>query len=411
MNKTSIISLICVPLLALVAGCGGGSGSNNGGGGGGGGGNNPLVLNFGAPKTFAAGQIPANWQTITSGDFDGNGFADIAVANGSDNNVGVFINKGDGTFAAQVPNTTDGNPISVLAGQLNGDSNLDLISANAGGNDSSVLLNTGSNGVFGPKTDIPLTNTPTCVALGDFDGDNDIDAAFPNVLGNIVVAKNDGNGAFSTTAFPSNNLLGTNTKAAIAGDMNDDGKVDLVIADTGNDRVVVWFNSGNTAAPFDKNDAAHILQLPLPPGSGAQGITIGDLNKDGKLDIVAPNDNLDNITIFLNQGGGNFAAQPVITAGNDTFGAAIADFNLDGNPDIAISNFIGVGNTDNNSNVGILLGKGDGTFQDAKYFPTGVTMSTRGITVADFNKDGKPDIATSNSMTSNISVLLNTSAP
>ncbi|MCE9624390.1 MAG: VCBS repeat-containing protein, partial [Deltaproteobacteria bacterium] len=107
MRKTSMASFICIPLMAFIAGCGGGN-SNNGGGGGGG--NNPLVLNFGTAKTFAAGQIPANWQTITSGDFDGDGFADIAVANGSDNNVGVFLNDGAGSFAAQVPNTTGGNP-------------------------------------------------------------------------------------------------------------------------------------------------------------------------------------------------------------------------------------------------------------------------------------------------------------
>lgn len=411
MRNKSILSLICLPILALAAGCGG-SNSNNGGGGGGGGGNNPLVLNFGAPKTFAAGQIPANWQTITNGDFNGDGFPDIAVANGSDNNVGVFLNDGAGAFAAQVTNTTGNNPTSVLAGQLTGDSDADLITANSGGsNDTSVLLNSGSNGVFQPKTDVPLGNTPTCLALGDFDGDSDTDAVFPNVLGDLVLAKNNGSGVFATSPFSSGALLGTGSKAAAAGDMNGDGKVDVVIADTGNDRVVVWLNSGNSAAPFNQNDAAHIKQLPLPPGSGLQGIALGDLNKDNQIDIVAPNDNLDNISIFLNQGGGNFAAQPIITAGNDTFGAAIADFDLDGNPDIAISNFIGVAAGDNESNIGILLGNGDGTFKEAMYFPTGVTMSTRGITVADFNKDGKPDVATSNSMTSNISVLLNSSAP
>jgi hypothetical protein len=287
-----------------------------------------------------------------------------------------------------------------------------LITANAGGNNSSVLPNSGANGVFNAKTDVDLTNTPTCMALGDFDGDTDIDAVFPNVLGDIRWAKNDGNFAFTTAPFSSGTRLSTNSKAAAAGNMNEDGKIDLVIADTGGDRVDVWLNSGNAAAPFDQNDATHILQLPLPPNSGIQAIAIGDLNKDNKIDIVAPNDNLDNITVFLNQGAGVFTAQPVITAGNDTFGVALADFNLDGNQDIVVANFLGKGALgDPNSDVGVLLGNGDGTFKDAQYFPTGVNMSTRGVTVGDFNKDGKPDIATSNQLTSNISVLLNTSAP
>lgn len=402
MRHRQLPFLLFLTFLTLLGACT--SSDGGGGNGGGGGGTQPLTLNFGTPAVLTAGAMGATAEILVVGDFDGDGDLDIAVANTSDNNIGVFLNGGTANFANQVPYPTDVGPLALGAGLFNADNSLDLVTGN-GNNNASFLPNNG-NGTFGGKTDVPLTNTPTGIAVADFDGDGDPDAAFPDAVSNLRVLINNGGLAFTNQANTSNGKL-TTPKGAVTADFSGDGKPDVAIADTGGNRAVVWTNSGVAGALFPDTNINNTLTL--PPGSMPQGIAAGDFNNDGKIDIVVPNpaNNSKNVSVFLNQGGGNFSAGTTFPAGSDSFQAAVADFNKDNKQDVVVLDFL-VGN------IAVLLGNGDGTFQDQKLFPVGkdganATITPRSVAVGDFNGDTLPDVVIASDLNKVISVLLNTS--
>src|ERR1700747_663632 len=118
-------------------------------------------------------------------------------------------------------------------------------------------------------------------------------------------------------------------------------------------------------------------------GGGGNGIAVADVNGDGKLDIVEANIG---VTVFLGNGDGTFQPARQFTAGPRASSVVVADFNGDGKLDIAVSD----GST---YSVYILLGNGDGTFQAARQFVTGTGVNPISIVAADFNGDGKMDVA------------------
>jgi hypothetical protein len=140
--------------------------------------------------------------------------------------------------------------------------------------------------------------------------------------------------------------------------------------------------------------------------SNLMSVAVGDFNGDGTLDVVvAPDDTLTtDIIVYLGQGEGVFGPPAKYTVGVETAYVAVADFNGDGRLDLAVAN---IGNGNAVPNVSILLGNGDGTFQPAVPYETGYFPSF--IAVADFNGDGTLDLAVTNTDGSTtISVLLGT---
>ncbi len=131
--------------------------------------------------TVATGRSP---QSIVVGDFNQDGSADIAVANSVDNNLSVYMNKGDGSggFLAPVTYTTGNSPISVMAGDFDGDGNADLAVANSGDSTLTVFLGDGQ-GNFNPTAVNPVTGSyPLSIAVGDLNGDGYSDIASANFL-------------------------------------------------------------------------------------------------------------------------------------------------------------------------------------------------------------------------------------
>lgn len=230
--------------------------------------------------------------------------------------------------------------------------------------------------------------------VADFNGDGKPDLALQNrgATGfSIYIGKGDGSFAQPNT-YPVNAYI---TTAVAAGDFNGDGKTDLVIGGTegtsdGNDFVTLFPGKGNGSF----GDTLSFRS----GGSFPIAIITSDFNKDGKLDLAVSNAQSHNIGILLGKGNGSF--QPVITheTGSESQGLAAADFNGDGKTDLVLTDFL-------TGTVGVMPGNGDGSFGKLATFATGGNRSY-GVVAADFNGDNKQDVAIVNFGTHNLSVLL-----
>jgi hypothetical protein len=290
---------------------------------------------------------------VAVGDFNGDGLADLAVANRGDNgttnpgSLSILLGKGDGTFQAAVNYAAGTFPYAVAVGDFNRDGIADLVLANHGSNDVSVLLGNG-DGTFQAAVNYPAGPSPSGVAVGDFNGDGIPDLAVANYLGtgtvSVLLGKGDG-----TFQAPQMNSLGDGPFFVAVGDFNGDGITDLAVVMYG------FTNDGNTVA------------------------------------------------ILLGNGDGTFQAAKSYNVGLEPFQAAVRDFNGDGYPDLVLANYI------NNGTVNVLLGNGDGTFQAPQPYSAGGSGPSS-VAVGDFNGDGKPDLAVALNNTSatgtTVSILL-----
>jgi hypothetical protein len=232
-----------------------------------------------AGSPFPAGTAP---QSVAVGDFNGDGNPDLVIANAG-NTVTVLLGDGTGNFtaAANSPFPVGANPDSVAAADFHADGNLDLVTANSGDNTVTVLLGDGT-GNFTAAAGSPFAVgiNPNSVAVADFNGDGNPDIVTANTGANdITVLLGNGSGGFTPTpASPF--AVGLFPQSVAVGDFNDDGNPDLVTANSGNNTVRVLL--GNGSGGFTGGGA-------FPAGSFPQSVAVMDLNADGKPDIVAAN--------------------------------------------------------------------------------------------------------------------------
>ena len=174
------------------------------------------------------------------------------------------------------------------------------------------------------------------------------------------------------------------------GDFNDDGKLDLVVANVNNNTVSVLLGtgSGTFGAKTDFNT-----------GSQPISVAVGDFNGDGKLDLAVANEGGNTVSILLGNGDGTFGAKTDFATGTQPLSVAVGDFNGDGKLDLAVT-------TVADNTVSILLGTGTGVFGASTEFATG--SGPESVVVGDFNGDGKPDLAVSNFFSNTVSILLGT---
>jgi hypothetical protein len=329
-----------------------------------------------------------NPSSVFSADLDGDGDLDLVTANYNSDNVSVLLNNGNGTFATHSVYAVGLDPLSVFSADLDGDGDLDLAVANSGSHNVSVLLNNGS-GTFTPRSDYPVGDGPLSVFSADLDGDGDMDLATANAFSNNVsVLLNNGIGTFAPHSdYPA----GDGPWSVFSADLDGDGDLDLATTNFGSDNVSVLLNKGNgTFAPHSD----------YPAGDGPWSVFSADLDGDGDLDLATVYFGSDNVSVLLNNGNGTFIPRSDYPAGGKPWSVFSADLDGDGDLDLAIANY-------SSDNVSVLLNNGEGTFAPHSVYPAG--DGTRSVFSADLDGDGDLDLAVANVGSDNVSVLLNQS--
>jgi FG-GAP-like repeat len=247
---------------------------------------------FAAPVQLSAGGNPV---AVAVGDLDGDGFADIAAADFATGQVSILFNLRNRSFSAPIFFTAGAGPEGIAIGDLNGDSRQDIVVANSTDGTVSVLINNGL-GSFGPAVTYSAGTGADAVALADLNGDGALDAAVANFDGTVSVLLNVGNGRLG---LPVTLRADVGSAGVSVGDIDGDGHPDLVVANFGTSGgaagdVSVFLNRGN--ASFD-------AALNFPATGNPTSVALGDVDGDGKLDVVVGFDGAPfGVDVLLNTG-------------------------------------------------------------------------------------------------------------
>jgi hypothetical protein len=349
-----------------------------------------LVAAAGSP--FATGTAP---RSVAVGDFNGDGIPDLAMPNFGGNNVTVLLGNGSGGFspAANSPFAVGTGPQFVAVGDFNGDGFLDLAVANETSNNVTILLGNGAGSfTASPGSPFGTGAQPHCVVVGDFNGDGIEDIATANYGGNnLTVMLGNGSGGFTATAG-SPFAAGGAPYAIVVGDFNGDGMQDLAAANLNDSDVTVLL--GNGAGSFTAASGS-----PFAVGQNPEALVVGDFNRDGIEDLATADFSSNDVTVLIGNGSGAFNAGTFFPTGTNANSIAVGDYSGDGIQDLAVANY-------GANNVTVLLGNGSGGFAATAASPFPVGSKPVFIATADFNGDGVEDIATANNIGYSASVLL-----
>jgi hypothetical protein len=367
-----------------------------------------------APKVdFTTGSAPEH---IAIADFDGDGKPDLVATNGGSNTVSVFRNTSisgniTGTSFAKVDFVTGVTPNDVTIGDLDGDGKPDLAVTNGGSNTVSVFRNTSSSGSitsssFAIKVDFATGSNPCLVAIGDLDGDGKPDLAVTNWGGNTVSVFRNLNtgpgGSITSSSFDTkvDFAVGSTPIGVAIGDLDGDGKPDLLVTSLGSNTLSVFRNTSVTGSITNSSFAA---RMDFAAGSGTADIVVGDLDGDGKPDVAVTNHDDNTISVFRNTstiGSITFAAKVDFATGSTPYVDEIGDLDGDGKPDLVAANY-------NSNTISVLRNTSVSGSITGSSFANKVDFASGnwGVAIGDLDGDGKPDLAVTNSGGNTISVL------
>ena len=313
-------------------------------------------------------------------------------------------------------------PVAVASGDINMDGKNDIAVVNEyAPYHLDVLLNQSASSdtalSFVRKTVhvYPLGSFPQSVAVSDINGDNKPDVAVANYSGDYVsIFVNATLTGDTALGFTQNDIDTENGPNFIAfDDFNNDGKPDMAVANNSNFGKTVSVFINNTL-PYS-GEASFFSKRDFTVGNNPHSLAIADINDDGKVDIIAPNYNSGSFSVLLNStGDGDTTASFldksdfIVKAYNYPTDIAVGDLNDDGKPDLLI------GNESSDDSVSVffnmtMTGAEVPSFSKRYALGTGLQFSTpKSVVIRDFNGDGKPDLAAGNFSTHIISVFQNT---
>ena len=335
--------------------------------------------------------------SVAVGDLNGDGKLDVVTANGNWNTVSIFLNQGGRKLVQSGTSLWSGNnPTALAVADVNWDGKADLVVTNAAESDLSVFLGKGDGTFLAPSKEFAIGGSPfTRPVLADFSGDGDLDVVLSDEQSSVVLALGNGDGTFRAASVtnivvPPGSANSGGAFSIASADLNGDGIPDFVIGQSST-------SPGLGVAVFLTQSNGNLGKGVVNAQNTALSyVALGDLNRDGKADIVASNWSTGAVDVLRGNGDGTFQSPTVTPLPAITNGLVVADLNGDGWPDVAVAG--------SNSVVYILLNDGSGSLALAGTYPiSGVGYE---LVAADFNNDGKLDLAIAMTTTSRVAVLL-----
>ncbi|CAF0961466.1 unnamed protein product [Adineta steineri] len=405
---------------------------------------------FATQITYSVGELSYP-SFVYAANLNNDSLLDIIVTKQSRDRIGFFIAVGNGSFAS-LDNYYTGLqslPDVICAGDLNNDKSLDVIIGDSNTNYLSIFSNLG-NGTFTSLIQQPVQVTPsrTFVAVGDLNDDNQLDVIFSNFYGNFIgiLFGYDAGTLSSVNEYSTSNA--TLPSSLTIADFNQDKRLDVGVSNSDSNNFDIFFGNANSTFTTKYTISTNVNSHPWM-------INSGNLNNDNIPDIVIANTGNDNIGIFFGYGNGSFRDMETLSTGTKSqpYAIAIGDFNHDNRSDFAVANFgsnsmgiflaydigvmtitnpltiyssstqqniaylaVGDFNHDNladivfvaslDNTIGIFLASNNGTFIGPTIYSVGPDSKPTFIAVADFNNDTNLDLVVANRNADNIGILL-----
>ena len=345
-------------------------------------------VGFEKPARYTTGLFPHG---IDKGDLNRDGLLDLVIANNRGGNVTVFLGQPNGAFTKHQDYSVGSGPLSPTIARLNGDDFPDLVVANGSSTNVSVLVGK-PDGTLSDKVHFTVGSRPASIATGDFNKDGFPDLVTANSGStNVSLLLGNGDGTFKDK---SDFTVGRAPLVVRSVDFNGDGSLDFATANSGDDTVSLLLGRG---------DGTFQDKVSYAVGKGPTSIAIGDFNCDARPDVAVVSRSLNSVTVLPGLAGGTLGTALSTTFVLSPLDLTPADLDGDGLGDLVVTTSV-VGR------VALLIGDGGGGFNGASsLLDLGDNCSD--ATVADFNRDSRPDLAVTCQFGDRLEVLFNRGKP